>query len=131
MNETLHRRNPAAFFALALLAASCRRQAPDHVVKVTVRDAEFRVLSMVSAPEQLLRFEQIWVHKEAQDATIDQGSLPSGGYVLDVRSSSGVHRWIYNPKDGTLTIVAVKASTPTYRVLERNAFNVVIGVQPQ
>ena len=103
-------------------------QASEHVIKVAVRDSALKVISELTSPEQLARFEQIWAHREALQVPV---SISATGYKLDIRLPSRTHRWLYDPKSGMATIVAVKASTPSYRILEPEALNLVLGIGRQ
>ncbi len=123
-----NRRGALRCIALALTLASCTEQASEHVVNVAVRDSDLKVVSVLSSSEQLARFEQIWSHKEALQTPVIASTT---GYALDIRLPSRTHRWLYDPKSGIASIVAVKASTPSYRILEPDALNSVLGIGRQ
>jgi hypothetical protein len=112
----------AALLTMPLLSLEARAE----IVEVTVRDANFQVVSVISSRAQLAQFDAQWSRKDKLKDAQAQFSSHAFTYKLDIASARGSERWLYDPSGKV--VVLSKAVKPIYELGEPALFNTLLGI---
>ena len=122
-------------------AATRRRFGPfanaRKIVKVTVRDQEFRVVRELTTEPDLAAFRELWLAMTEVDPRSWHPSATAAHYKLDVRYTGRdgrfhTGRWFYYP-GGYLNVLAIWRAiwvAPLYRMSSAGAFEATFGLDP-
>jgi len=97
----------------------------DDVMRVTVRDAEFRPIRTITSAPDLAVFSELWAARMKESAN----AAMRPDYKIDIQSDRRSARWLYDPA-GFVQVLS-KAKTPVYRLTSPAAFNELLGIEAQ
>ena len=111
-------------FAVALVACTNVACAAGPVTSVTVRDASFQVVKVLS-PTEIAEFENQWNEKSEVEVALRE----AGGahFKLDVERKEFGGRWLYYTT-GLVSLLAHNKQ-PVYKVQNPAGFNKLIGAE--
>lgn len=107
------------------------------IVKVTVRDQEFRVVRELTAQQDLAAFRELWSGMTEADPKLWPPAATRTHYKLDVQwtgRDGRLHssRWLYHPS-GFVNLLAIWPAiwvAPLYRMPSPGAFEAAFGLDP-
>jgi hypothetical protein len=94
------------------------------ITAVTVRDADFNVVKVLSADE-VPRFEELWTTKTEAGASLED--VGGSHYKLDIESKDSGDRWLYQ-STGHVQVLSTKGAS-VYRIRDPSRFNELIGAE--
>jgi hypothetical protein len=105
----------------AALVGGC--SSPDPITNVSVRDARFEVVKVLTTAE-LSEFQRQWGNKEDIEATLSNvgGQL----FLIDIDRKRPGDRWLYQTT-GYVQMLNKGPKTPVYKLRDPDAFNKLIG----
>ena len=112
-----------ALIAIALISNLSACATNETVIRVTVRDQEFKEVRTLADEPTLRSFANHWNQKREAKPF----AAPTWAYKLDIiRGSTDAERWLYDAS-GWTALLAVKEG-PVYRIAEPATLNAVLGV---
>jgi hypothetical protein len=97
--------------------------AAEDITKVTVLDAEFRLIRTITSAPDLAAFGELWVKRTMQGP--DVAMRPA--YKIDIHSAGRSYRWLYDPAGLAQTLS--KKKSPVYRLSSPAAFNELLAIE--
>jgi len=122
----------AAIILAPLIMATAAFATPVEIQRVTVRDAEFKIVIVIFSKVELEKFHQQWSHKAQTGKTGQHPDVHISVFThrLDIESQSRSTRWLYDPSGGVISVLS-KAVQPVFKVEDPEAFNQLLGIRPR
>jgi len=91
-----------------------------NILQVKVWDKDFRVIRTINDPGTLGELKKIWEER----LEIPQSEKPSFTHKVDIATTKGSTRWLYDP-NGYATILS-KSKVPIYRFTNPKKLNEIL-----
>lgn len=96
---------------------------PQIITMITIRDADFKVITVLDTENQIKTFDSLWKSKIKLDSPIKTRWL----YKIDIEDQDNRGgRWLYD-KEGYIQLLDI-FKQPTYKVRSADEFNSLIGI---
>ena len=111
-------------FVLLAAALVCGCSSPDPITNVSVRDARFEVVKVLT-PAELSEFQRQWGNKEEVEATLS--NVGGEHFKIDIDRKRHGDRWLYQTT-GYTQMLNKGPKMPVYKLRDPGAFSRLIGV---
>jgi hypothetical protein len=109
-------------FALLVAALVGGCASPDPITEVSVRDAQFQIVKVLT-PAELSEFRRQWENKQEVTATLS--NVGGEHFNIDIDRRGAGDRWLYQTTGHVQLLDPWR--TPVYKLQDPEAFNRLIG----